>query len=302
MMPLNKKYLKILKSGNQIAQDKVDKLSQLGEVYIRKEEAKDFEKYVSANRDMSPKGLASRCRAQLLNLSAAYIELILLVLDQSEFTSYALGRELYERCSQLAGELLTSLGSIEEPWEVINNTSIGDFGSVERGPAIAAYAGLICMNSGLGDPLEVMVAALLMDVGLLDIDPRISRKIRISDPQHLSPSDLEDYQQHPIASLHRILGRKLPVTESIKNAILASHESSDGRGFPHKWHEEKIPRESMIIQLAELVDKKCLIKMGQARPDINKVRASIIEAELGQRSKFSLDFILKVRPILEKKN
>lgn len=300
LMPLNNKYLKIIKTGSTLPKEKIQKLAQAGEVYIRKEEVKDFEKYVSAHHDPTANGAASRCRAQLLNLTAAYIDLILMVLDQSEHTSYALGRELYERCSQLAGELLTSLGAVEEPWDIINNTSIGEFGSVERGPAIAAYSGLLCMNAGIGNPLDVMVAALLMDVGLLDIDPRIMRKMRSSGLTQLSPSDREEYQQHPVGSLHRVLGRKLPVNESIKNIILSSHESYDGQGFPHHWKAEKVSLDAMLVQLAALIDEKCLIKMGQARPDINSVRASIIQTEFSQRSKFSLDFIQKVHPFLSK--
>jgi len=298
LMPLNNKYLKIMHKGSVIAEDKLAKLANYGEVYINKDELKNYEKYLEENRDGSSGSAIARCRHQMLNLTVAYIDLILNVLDQSEFTSYVLGKQLYDRCQTMAGDLLASLGSVPDPWSIINNTSIGDFGSVERGPSIAAYAGLLSLNAKVGEPTEVMVAALLMDVGLLDLEPKIARKIRQAQEASFSEEERKDYQNHPITSLHRILGRKLPMTDPIKEAILGSHEQSDGQGFPHRWRGDKVPAVAQILQLSEMIDKRSLIKMGQSRPDIQQVKEQIVQQELGSKSRFNLDFIQRVRPYL----
>jgi len=141
----------------------------------------------------------------------------------------------------------------------------------------------------------------LMDVGLLDIEPKIVRKLRNSQKNLFSDDERTDYRNHPTTSIFRILGRKLPVTDKIKQTILGSHESYDGQGFPHGWRTDKILEESMLVQLAQAIDSRSLIKMGQARPNINSVRKLIVENELSNRSKFSLDFIQKVRPFLAPK-
>lgn len=294
LMPLNKKYFKLVNKGQIISREKFDKLTPFGEIYIRKEEIDLFAKYVQENHTEEKSRVTSKCRAQLLSLTVTYIDLILIILDQSEYASYLHGKELYEHCEKLAGEVLSSLSATPDPWDIINNTALGEFGSIERGPSVAAYAGLLSFHSKVGNPTEMMVAALLMNVGLLDLAPKIVRKLRNGIDVVFTEEEKQDFEKHPIISINRVLGRKLQVTEAIKQAILGSHERIDGEGFPHGWRGEKVPRESMLLQLAEIIDQRSLIKLGHDRPQILQVREQIVKQELQTYDRFSADFTQKV--------
>jgi response regulator RpfG family c-di-GMP phosphodiesterase len=232
-------------------------------------------------------------------LLKSYVDLILLVSDQSEYASFKEGAQLYEKCEQLSGQLMTTLGSVGNAWDVINNSAIGEFGSLERSPAIAAYAGLLSLHSQMGDPTKVMTAALIADISILDLSPRMTQKIRRGEAiESLHAEDQQAFQNHPISSLNKALSRKLQIPDEVKNIILCSHERSDQKGFPNRPRPEKIPQESMLIHISEMIDRASLIRMGEARPQITDIKKQIFEEQSKDGRFFSLLFLEKIRGAL----
>jgi len=295
MLPLNKKYLPVLVEGQEISENKVNKITEVGEVYIKKSDVDKFAAYAATIDDRSAAGLTRRCRMEYLKLANSFNELVFLLTDQAEYASFDAGKKIYEKCRDLASNLLVGLSSIGDPWEVINNSSSGGFGSVERAPAIAAYAGLLSLQSNIGESVDVMICAMIADIGLLDLDPKASKKLRQDLFSALNEEERIGYEKHPIISLNQALSRKLQISEHMKNIILATHERNDEKGFPNKLRAGKIPDEAMLIQISEMVDRETIVKMGKERKNIKFVRNEIFAREEKKNDVFPVTFLLKIK-------
>lgn len=295
MLPLNKKYLPVLVEGQEISESKVNKIAEVGEVYIKKTDVDKFAAYAATIDDRSAAGLTRRCRMEYLKLSNSFNDLVFLLTDQAEYASFDTGKKIYEKCRELASNLLVGLSSIGDPWEVINNSSSGGFGSVDRAPAISAYAGLLSLQSGIGESVDVMICAMIADIGLLDMPPKASKKMRQDNFAALNAEEIADYEKHPIISLNQTLSRKLQISDLMKSIILATHERNDGKGFPARLKTAKIPLEAMLIQLSELVDRETIVKMGKERRSVKVVRNEIYSKEENATQIFPLTFLLKIK-------
>ncbi len=299
LMPLNQKLLPVVPKGSPITESRLKKLETVGEVYVKRDEVDNYRLYVESHPDNSAQGLKSRCRAQYLSFCKAHAQLLFLLIDQSEGASFKEGKWLYERSEILARDLLTSLSAIGEAWEVVNNSSIGEFGSVERSPTVAAYAGLLSLLASISEPVDVMVAALLSDVGMLELHPKISKKMRAAQGvDSLQGEDLADYRKHPVISLSRCMGRKLAIKPEIQEMMMGCHERADGTGFPNAKKGEKIPQGAMLIQFSEMIDRGAMVKMGQEKISVQDVRNKIIQTEMTDAKIFNLGFLQKIKPIL----
>ena len=296
LMPLNKKFVPVIRANEVIDQKKMEKLQEVGEIYVKREHISHFQKYSEKYMDKSAAGLSGRCRAQFLSLFGSYVDLILLISDQSEAASFKEGAALYERCEKLASDLMNTLGAVGDAWSIINNSAIGQFGSLERAPSIAAYAGLLSLNSGIGIPTQVMAGAFICDIGMIDLSPKTTRKIRNGEAiASLSAEEQQAYKNHPIASLEKALSRKLQLPEDLKNTILCTHEQVSMTGFPKRIRPEKIPLEAMIIQICEEIDRSSMIRMNAERPKIDVVKKTIFNNHYQEGKVYSLLFLEKVK-------
>lgn len=294
LMPLNKKYLIAVRPDEILSSKKKQKLSEVSEVYCRREDAALYAKYVEQNTDRSAKGLQARCRAQFLALTAGFVDLALLITDQSERSSFDAGKKLFDRCLVSAQEMNTNLGVVGEPWDVITNSAIGSFGTVERAPAVAAYAGLLSLLAGVGKPEIVTLCGLLCDIGMLDLNSSIITKLQQKQP--LTEEELKEYNQHPNISLTRCGASRLPLDEKMRNIILATHERIDGKG-PRGLISDKIPPESQLIQLCQMIDEATAIRWGEARKNPREVQQAIYEREF-KSNVLSPSVLHKVKPFL----
>lgn len=298
LMPLNQKLLPILPRGSELNQARLKKLEGIGEVFVRRDEIDRYRLYVESHQDTSTQGLKSRCRAQYLSFSHAHSQLMLLITDAEEAQTAREAKWLYERCEILGRELLISLSAMGEAWDVVDNSSLGEAGSVERGPTVAAYAGLISFMASVGDPKDVMMAALLSDVGMLELSPSILKKIRDSnDLSILSVEEIAQYQQHPELGVRLCKSKNVNLQDGVKNFIMNSHEKIDGSGFPlHK--KDKIPEEAMLLQFCEMIDRSAMVKMGAARKTIKEVRLKVLDDLFHQAQTVSLEFLHKVKTVI----
>ncbi len=299
LMPLNQKFIPVVPKGSPFTDTRRSKVESLGDLYVKREDIDQYRAYVVANTDASAAGLKSRCRAQYLNFCASHTDLVFLLSDQSEIGSFQQGKDLFEKCQGLAKDLLVSLSSVGEAWEVVNTSSIGEFGSVERSPSLAAYSGLLSLMSSVGDSTDVMTSALICDIGLIDLSPKLSAYLRkAGTADHMDEEQLKEYCQHPTVSLNRCLSRKLPLTEKLKNIVLCTHERSDGKGYPNKVHGEKVPLESYLIQFSEKVDQIAMPKMGQARVNPLEARKKALEEGQKEMNQFPFLFLEKIKTAL----
>ncbi len=97
LMPLNKKFMPVIHANDNVTAERLDRLKEIGEIYVRRDDVDKFRKYTNQFDDKSAASLSRRCRAQFMSLVKSYTELVTLITDQSEFASYKEGAELYNK-------------------------------------------------------------------------------------------------------------------------------------------------------------------------------------------------------------
>jgi response regulator RpfG family c-di-GMP phosphodiesterase len=292
-MPLNKKFVLFAQADTELDQGKVEKAKKVGEVYFHREDFEIFQKYVTENEDKSASGLAARCRHQYMSAIVLFKELGLLLTDISEQANFQRGKELLERCYSIADDFVMTLGAIGDSWSIVNNAGFDDITPIDRAPAIGATASLMSLMTSIGNPTEIFLCAMLADLGLLELPPSALKPVMEGLFDDLKGETFDLYQKHPLYSVNRVLSRKLPLDEKTKNIILATHEKVNGKGFPSRLEKDRVPLESQIIHLAELVDKALKIQEGKQRVDPAQARRQTLE-DIRQQGFFSIDLMLKI--------
>jgi response regulator RpfG family c-di-GMP phosphodiesterase len=293
LLPLRGKFLVSKRSGEILDEAKIAKCASVGEMYIRRSDAKSFSDYAVRHTDRSAAGLARRCRAQFISLSASFVELIYHLTNRGEHNSYKQGQALLQQTSEMAQSMVVSLGGLDDAMNIINNSAVGTFGSVERAPAIAAYAALFSLHTDIGPLEDIMLVALLADLGILYLSPNITRKLRRNEIASLTPAEREEYERHPQISIDVVLERKFPISMEVRNLIACTHERVGGDGFPKKLQGAKVPKIAELIQIAECIDQGTCIRMGQPRVDARAFRKDFFAREFNDRH-FSLDLVIKL--------
>jgi len=90
-------------------------------------------------------------------------------------------------------------------------------------------------------------AALLHDVGIIDVDHRILRK-----PGRLSAAEFEKIRLHPVIGADMV--RSIPSLADLAPFIETHHERWDGTGYPRGLKGSEIPEEGRILAVAETFD------------------------------------------------
>jgi HD-GYP domain-containing protein (c-di-GMP phosphodiesterase class II) len=125
----------------------------------------------------------------------------------------------------------------------------------------AIVAGLMtrAMNQPVEDILATMSAALTANVGMLELQIRVSNK---TTP--LSPQEREAVLRHPQVSVE-LLRQAGVKNEAWLSYVLCHHENQDGSGYPAKKKGDEIPLNANIIGFA---DRYCarVTSRGEHRP------------------------------------
>lgn len=98
--------------------------------------------------------------------------------------------------------------------------------------------------------LDLGLAALLHDIGKIDIDPRCTEML-----PGFSPQQKANYEEHVGASV--AYGQRMGLGPGALTAIAQHHEARDGSGFPLHLLEEDLSVEGQILALTNCYDKLC---------------------------------------------
>ena len=93
----------------------------------------------------------------------------------------------------------------------------------------------------------LQLAALLHDIGKIDIDQKILNK-----PTPLTDDELSTIKKHP--RMGEEIARSIPTFERLSPIIRHHHERFDGKGYPDGFSGNKIQIEARIIAVAEAYD------------------------------------------------
>ncbi len=295
LMPQRKKFIKFLFKNDTPNEAKIKKITEVGEVYVHRSNTSAYKKYIEEINDRTHTGLARRCRAQFMDLYSQYSNLALILTDQSERASFGEGEKLLNSCRSLCQELLGTLGEFSNAWDIINNSTIGEFGSMERAPAIAAYASLFSLQSGFSKIDDIMLVALLVDLGIIFLSPDITKKIRENRLSELTPEQFTSYRKYPQISMDLVLDRKVAMSEKMRTILISVHERADGKGFPKGLFAEKLHVEPQMIQFCKEFDQRTALRMGRARVNPEVVKEQILSEETLNTDRFTPDFLNSLR-------
>ncbi len=217
--------------------------------------------------------------------------MVFLLTDQSELNSFREGEAILKQCRELSGDLISVLAEFGNAWDIINNSTIGEFGSAERAPAIAAYSALFSLQAGLENIGDIMLAALLSDLGMVFLPPSISKKIRHDQMESFTPEEMEAFKGYPQQSLSVALDRKLSLHEGLRTTILSIHERADGNGFPKGIAADKLTIEPQMISFSREFDRRNQLRLGRPRVDPLEVRRQMIQEDNGVFASYSKPFL-----------
>lgn len=115
---------------------------------------------------------------------------------------------------------------------------------------VAVLATIIGMGMELDsrDLVNLCAAAILHDLGKLEIDERILNK-----PGKLTEEEFAVMKQHPVRS-YELLKAKWTIPAETKEAVLFHHENEDGSGYPNGISGEQIPLYAKIIHVVDVYD------------------------------------------------
>ena len=110
---------------------------------------------------------------------------------------------------------------------------------------VARYAAAIAAALGLGGDRieEVRVAGLLHDVGKVGVSDAVLLK-----PGPLTPADWSEMRRHPEVGAGLLVH---PGLAEVREWILRHHERPDGGGYPGGLRAGRIPREALILGVAD---------------------------------------------------
>lgn len=147
----------------------------------------------------------------------------------------------------------------------------------------------IARTMGLSEPEieQIRMAALIHDIGKVDIDDRILKK-----PETLTEAEYEEMKTHTTRGYEML--KHIPQLEVIAAGMEAHHEHLDGSGYPRGLRGSEIPLLARIITVADCFDAMTttrpyqdptpvdralsVIRSGAGRKYDKKVVAALVEA------------------------
>lgn len=294
LMPLKEKFLKIASKGAILTEEKIlNKFSKISEFYVQREELSNLKEYASRGGNGSQQDQLRQCRAQFLEFFGVYTDLVARLTDHSETLSFEEGKKLFEKCDQLVNELAESLVKlgVDDVWGVVNNSAIGDFGSLERTTAVAAYAAFFSMRMKYENRNHLIFSSLMAQLGIIFLSPKITQKLRQNQIEELNEEELATYHKYPIKSLDLILSRRLPLDQEVKDIIMLCNERADGSGFPLNVKGAKLTNQSQLLGFCLDFDQRTLIRMGERRKTQVDILKDKIREEMASGKSFKMSFL-----------
>jgi putative nucleotidyltransferase with HDIG domain len=138
--------------------------------------------------------------------------------------------------SQLGGTLHAMVDLVEQrlPDYIPHSSRVGAF-AVALGEA---------MGMSGDDAEQLRVAAMLHDVGMLEVPESI-----LNAPRLLTPEEHRELREHPLRGAE--LTRVANFAPMVQDAILSHHERVDGTGYPRGLRGDEIPLAARILAVCD---------------------------------------------------
>lgn len=129
---------------------------------------------------------------------------------------------------------------------LLENLARHDAYTFYHGMRSASIAVALSLESGKAARLwELMLGAVLHDVGNLSIDPQLLKR---AGP--LQDAEWKMIRRHPEDGV--LLLQNIALSPLVKNIILQHHERADGKGYPHRLRLLQLAREVRLLNFADV--------------------------------------------------
>ncbi|WP_220128845.1 HD domain-containing phosphohydrolase [Bdellovibrio sp. KM01] len=293
-MPINQRIMGVAFRGAVLSDSKYQKMLTKGGFLVHGRETPAYVEYINTYFDRSGMSLRKRMRAVFLSIAAVWVELSEVIIFEFKTASDEEIVALYNQLEQLAQQMIDVFKSEENLWDALCEVLENDLFDKWRSPWVASYAAYISVKASLGNPVDVLLAGIFCDVGLLDIPDATYQKFLKAGESQLDPQQTDEYRKHPMMSLNRCLFKKVPVSESVKAIMVCVHERADEKGYPSQTPFEMVPVESSLIRFGEMIDFGVRTTMAEQSIGFRYLRDKIWQEAKEKPGNFSKDFLEQI--------
>ncbi len=121
-------------------------------------------------------------------------------------------------------------------------------------------------NLGLpaGELVLLSMAALLFDLGMVRVNPKIFAKK--GDLSSKDRSSIQHHVEHGVEIIEKAIRDEFPQEcEYITTAIMQHHERENGQGYPNKLRGDQIAQSAKIVGLADTYEAMCHVRFYRDR-------------------------------------
>jgi len=264
-LPMNKKYVKILKPGDQVRENQLQKINtqDIGEVYVDQKDLDKFVKYANANKTS---GSGSRFEAKQKlehSVRSSFHEL----LSAPPTMNFDEGKRFLSTVSDLIEPVVTYAKKAGLRTEIFKGLNSADVDLYERSSRVATLAACISAHIGKSSPESMAMAGLLMDVSLA----HLPMSLQLKEHHRMSQEEKAVYEKHPTESLKLLQERKMVLPNDVMDAISQHHERMDSTGFPKQLPSHKISVGAQILYITDRIVDLTILKPGQKHLNTDEI-------------------------------
>jgi hypothetical protein len=294
-LPLNQKFLAVIFKNFTLSEEKYKKIEAEGRLFIRNRDTADYLRYILTYNDGLGAGLKKRCRGLFLCLSAQFLSLQELLMvgqhaDETE-TIQAAYKSLEDLCTEIVG-YIHNAGDVDL-WDVFREALVNEIFDYFRAPWIAVYAALVAEKSQRGNPVSIMMAALLGELALTDVSRDMF--LQYAEP-HQDPTGLseKEWREFPARSVAMGNEKKLPWSDEIQKII----QTWQPQNLPAA-NVSDVPVDAWILQFADVIDRGVRTFMEENKVTFQYLRKTLWEQKSKSDSGFPPDVIAAFAPVVD---
>jgi len=217
----------------------------VSKLYIETNSYNDYQSHLRSNW----KSILNKDRFNESNRTAVMSEVVRAVLSE-QFASNDTDA-LVETCNLLGSSIVSVLA--ERPILVaeLYDVMFHDYATFTHSSNVASYISVLAKALGYsGDELQqIVVGALLHDIGKLEISDRILAK-----PGRLDEFEFRQVQLHPGFGLRRLLNEQRRLTNGQLMIIYQHHEKLNATGYPVGLPSEEIHPWAKICSVVDIFE------------------------------------------------
>ncbi len=257
-LPGNKKYIRISNAGDEIDQERLEKIkkNKINSLQVPLGQMKSFYEYsgkklrqIGSNTAMS----ATERRDKM----GESVRALMSDMFSQEAASFQTGQAVLKTCEGIVSSFI--IQGAEDDWFLRIKQVVGEFGGhYSHSSNVSTLAAMFSMGTGIGKPEEMALAGLLHDLG----KSQLPHEVQALEQDQMNPDQLVLYKKHPEMSINLIKTKKISTPEIVTKMILQHHELYNGTGFPSGLFGDRICKEAQLLALADRFDHLTKVRPG----------------------------------------